>query len=231
MLIKNRQHAIIAWFRWGYENLLTPRCSVETLLGNIKQVPVGEIPFPRRDWLSPRFLSPSFQITWRIRHVLVHCAMLAGRSTRECLRGFLIGNKDRKLKWISYSTVYKILATQKKIQWLRWDSKPRPSGYMPTDLPSELQSHRWEQFVSESLWSATRICQKRHLFPRLNQEPSSTSTNICQKLHFKSSAIHGRWLKTLFSLIFVTNGVLNSQMQNISTGESEAFLFSRDYYY
>ena len=25
--------------------------------------------------------------------------------------------------------------------WLRWDSNPRPSGYRPTALPSELQSN------------------------------------------------------------------------------------------
>ncbi len=39
---------------------------------------------------------------------------------------------------------------KKKIQWLRWDSNPRPSGCMTTALPFELQSRRWEQRVSES---------------------------------------------------------------------------------
>ncbi len=50
------------------------------------------------------------------------------------------------MKWDTVNSEWPL----KKIQWLRWDSNPRPSGYMTTDLPSELQSHRWEQRMSES---------------------------------------------------------------------------------
>ena len=45
----------------------------------------------------------------------------------------------------------------KKIQRLRWDSNPRPSGYMSTALPSELQSHIWLFSSVFRLYSVTII--------------------------------------------------------------------------